>query len=540
MINGQIFKDSIISAANNISNQKKFVNSLNVFPIPDGDTGFNIAKTMNAAKTVLVSLHNDVNVCDVIKVTASSLLRGARGNSGAIISLIFRGFNKALEKKKMATALDFSKALKCAADIAYGAVSKPTEGTMLTVIRLVANESEKFAKESNNFQEFWAKVCEKAQEVLETTPDLLPILAESGVVDSGAQGLVIIFEGMKSVFENTEIIKLTQEETISEKVTISSVQNENAFCYCTEFLVEKLKKDLNTKQLEEYLNKLGDSVILVDDNNVIKVHVHTNHPGLILEKALELGPLNSIKIDNESAAVKKTTNTEKNQFVYKTVDENINYGFVAVASGPGICDLFQSLGVNNIVQGGQTMNPSTEEILQAIEATPSKTVFVLPNNKNVIMTAEQTINLADRAVIVLPSRTVPHGIAALLSFDESIETKKNQLVMLEAIEKVKTGLITNAVKNSKIAGNEIKAGDVIAIENGKIKFVAEDYLKACLKLIKSMVKKHNNYITIFCGQNIDKATAENLENQVKTKHNNFEINIINGGQPIYPFIISIE
>ncbi|MDR2817455.1 MAG: DAK2 domain-containing protein [Oscillospiraceae bacterium] len=542
MISGRILRDAMVSAANNIYNLRDYVNSLNVFPVPDGDTGSNMSRTIGAAKMALEGLDDDVSVGEVIKLTASSLLRGARGNSGVILSLIFRGLCKILEEKREITRADFSKALKSASATAYGAVLKPTEGTILTVIRLVAEASDKFAEESGSFCEFWGKLCQKTEEVLKTTPSMLPVLAEAGVVDSGGQGLLIIFEGMKSVFDSGEIIpanELTQQPEVETVVK----QEECSFFYCTELLVTKSDPDLSVDSLESFLGEIGDSVIVVDGGDVIKVHVHTNNPGLAIEKGLEYGMLSEVKVDNlleEIAEKEKKNRAKNNEFEYKTVSGNTKFGFVAVVSGDGLCELFKNLGVDNVVSGGQTMNPSTGEILSAIEATPAKVVFVLPNNKNIIMTAEQTINLADRDVIVLPTRTIPQGVSAVLSFDASKDTKANQTAMLEAIEKVKTGLITNAVRNSKVGGKDIKAGDIIAIENGKIKFSEESCSKACLRLVKSLVKKQSSYVTLFYGADVSLEEANTLENQIRQKYDKLEVNMVNGGQPVYHFVVSVE
>ncbi|GHU86584.1 hypothetical protein FACS1894198_6790 [Clostridia bacterium] len=543
MISGRILRDSVVSAANNIYNLRDYVNSLNVFPVPDGDTGSNMSRTINAAKMALDGLDDDVSVGEVIKLTASSLLRGARGNSGVILSLIFRGFCKVLEENEEMTRVDFSKALKCASATAYGAVLKPTEGTILTVVRLVAEASEEFAEESGNFCEFWEKICQKTEEVLKATPDMLLVLAEAGVVDSGGQGLLIIFEGMKSVFDGSEIIQVKEELRQPEVEAVVEQEEKCSFFYCTELLVTKSDPDSDVASLESFLSGIGDCVIVVDDGDVIKVHVHTNNPGLVIERALEYGMLDDVKINNllrEIEEKKKKSRTKSSKFEYQVVNENVECGFVAIVSGDGLCELFKSLGIDNIVSGGQTMNPSTEEILSAIEATPAKVVFVLPNNKNIIMTAEQAISLADRDVVVLPTRTIPQGVSAMLSFDDSKDIKTNQTAMLEAIEKVRTGLITCAVRNSKVGGKDIKLGDIVAIENGKVKFAEENCSKACLRLVKNLVKKQSNYITLFYGENVSLEEANALKNQIRQKYGRLEVNMVNGGQPVYHFIVSVE
>ncbi len=546
MINGQILKESIISGANNIFNNKELVNNLNVFPVPDGDTGSNMARTMNAAKMILINEKRELSVAEVTKLTASALLRGARGNSGVILSLIFRGLAKGLENCQEVDATRFAKAFNTATEVAYSAVAKPTEGTILTVIRLISLEAENIAKESGNFADFWDKICKKGKEILLKTPEFLPILAESGVVDSGGQGLIFIFEGMESVFTGNGIIELKESEKIDNSLANKeNKKHEVKYGYCTEFLINKSNQydKENEKELKNFLEEIGGSIVFVDDDNIIKVHVHSNHPGTVLEKALLYGELTDIKIDNLKEEVdehEKKHSGKKNVFEYKPVDESIEYGFIAVAAGDGIENTFKELGVMNIISGGQTMNPSTEEIVSAINATPAKCVFVLPNNKNVVLTAQQAALIADRKVVVLPSRTVPQGINAVLAFNETASLEENQIEMTAAIERVRTGFITVAVRDSRTNNKEIKTGDVLALENGRIKYIENDLAKACFKLIKNMVKKQSNYITLFYGADIDSQIVPALEKQIKQKFKDLEVNFIFGSQPVYHFIIAVE
>lgn len=546
MISGQILKESIISGANNIFNNKELVNDLNVFPVPDGDTGSNMARTMSAAKIVLTSEKKELSVAEVMKLTASALLRGARGNSGVILSLIFRGLAKGLEGYQTVDAAKLAKAFSTATEAAYSAVAKPTEGTILTVIKLVSLEAEDIAQNSSDFAEFWNKICKKANEILLKTPEFLPVLAESGVVDSGGQGLVFIFEGMNSVFAGNGIIELKEDEEIGSNIANKvNKKHEVEYGYCTEFLIDKNEQynEENEKEFKKFLENIGGSIVFVDDDNIIKVHVHSNHPGTVLEKALLYGDLTDIKIDNLKEEVdehEQKHSVKKNVFEYKSVDESIEYGFVAVAAGDGIENMFKELGVINIVSGGQTMNPSTEEIVGAINATPAKCVFVLPNNKNVVLTAQQAALIADRKVIVLPSRTVPQGVNAILAFNEAASLEENQIEMTAAIERVKTGFITTAVRDSRSNNKEIKTGDVLALENGKIKYIEDDVAKACFKLIKNMVKKQSNYITLFYGTDVDPQIMPALEKQIKQKFKDLEVNFIFGNQPVYHFIIAVE
>lgn len=557
MIKGSVLRDAFISAANNIANNRQQVDALNVFPVPDGDTGTNMSMTISAAKREVERLSDKTTVEEVSKVAASALLRGARGNSGVILSLLFRGFSKSLAGKTTANAADLVKAMETGVEAAYKAVMKPTEGTILTVARVAAQESAKEFSEDISALDIWRIMITHAKSALETTPELLPVLKKAGVVDAGGKGLVVIMEGMEKVFAGGEIIELSDNpskpdanpnEIPNEKNAAGLYEGEITFTYCTEFIVIKNSDQADPLKLREFLESIGDSSVVVDDDDIIKCHVHTDDPGEALQNALKHGALTNIKIENmrEQHASNQAMAREEMTagFTYAPVDPSNVYGFVSVCAGEGVEQLFRDLGVNNVVRGGQTMNPSTDDILSAIHATPTKTVFVLPNNKNIIMAAEQAARLADREVVVLPTKTIPQGLSAMLVFDASADTETNQMDMMRAFERVGTAQITFAARDSDYDGHKIKQGEILAIENGKVTSVEKDIVKAAAKVTKSLVKKAGgdvNFITIIFGEDATEEQAAELETVIKNKiAPNVEIAIINGGQPIYYFTISVE
>lgn len=559
MINGCQLRDAFISGANSISNKRQAVDALNVFPVPDGDTGTNMSMTINAAKRELETLKDDATVEEVSKKAASALLRGARGNSGVILSLLFRGFSKGLEGRTEASAADIANALNLGVAAAYKAVMKPTEGTILTVARVAAQHAANLDVATISTEEIWNEVLIKAKEALATTPDLLPVLKKAGVVDAGGEGFVVIWEGMKAVIDGGEILPSDEEqqkapqEKKAHGVAAEFDESEIKFCYCTEFIINKEDKNADPLRLRAYLESIGDCVVVVDDEEIIKCHVHTNEPGNAIQAALKLGYLTNMKIDNmkeQHGDNNKLVDLEAEGqqspvFQYQAVDPAKEYGFVSVAAGEGVKQLFLDLGVDNVVSGGQTMNPSTDDILSAIHATPAKRVFVLPNNKNIIMAAEQATNLADRKVYVLQTRTIPQGLAAMLAFDPNQERKQNMVNMIKAYEKVGTGLITFAARDSSFEGKNIKEGQLLALENGKLAFTEEDLKKTVLKLTSALVKKspnrEGNFITLIYGEEVSDETAEEIQQAVSDKiGDQGEVVLIKGQQPVYYFIISVE
>ncbi len=558
MFNGDILRDAIISAANNLANNKKQIDDLNVFPVPDGDTGTNMSMTLaNSAREV--EKLSGATAGKVASVNASALLRGARGNSGVITSLLFRGFAKGIGDAEFATAENISNAFALGVEAAYKAVMKPTEGTILTVSR-VASEYAKQALENGEDEiGVFAAAIEGAKTALEETPELLPALKKAGVVDAGGKGFVTILEGMMSVFKDGVIIKSAVTESAEEKEEDSSrnaageFETEITFTYCTEFIVNRAAEcEKEPSELRAYLETIGDCVVVVDDEEIIKVHVHTDHPGNAIENALTFGQLVHLKIENmrdqherakhdaENAQKKPAKSADLSE-TYTPVAPTKPVGFVSVCAGSGIEELFRDLGVDTVVSGGQTMNPSTDDILKAIETTPAETVFVLPNNKNIIMAAEQTIPISTRKVIVIHTRTIPQGISAMLAYDPETGDEDNAIEMQKSTERIATGQVTFAARDSDFDGHSIKKGEILAMLGGKISFVENDVDKSVMKLLKQMVKRESQFITVIYGEDVDEASAALLEEQIRQKYGaKTEITVINGGQPIYYYILSVE
>ncbi|MDD7185699.1 MAG: DAK2 domain-containing protein, partial [Oscillospiraceae bacterium] len=519
--------------------------------VPDGDTGSNMSMTMNNAVAELYKMNSSVTVSEVTAVTASALLRGARGNSGVILSLIFRGFAKGLDGMEEADCESFANALELGVNSAYKAVMNPTEGTILTVVKASALKAQESARTTSDFTVFWSEVCDEAQKTLEKTPEMLPVLKKAGVVDAGGQGLVTIFKAMLEVFRGGKIAEPDSKTEKSVSVesfstAVSEFDEEINFTYCTEFIVQKSKGCPDSSVLRAYLETIGDCVVVVDDDEIIKVHVHTDNPGLALQKALSFGifvndpkpKIENMRIQHENKVIEAKT---AEAYGYKSAEPEKKYGFVAVASGNGIEDMFRDLGADVIVKGGQTMNPSTDDILKAIQSTPAEIVFVLPNNKNIIMSAEQAVRLADRKVCVLQTRTIPQGISAMLAFDDGAEPDENKLAMTKAFEKVSTGQVTFSARDSEYEGHSIKKGEILALDNGKLSFTEKDVSKATYKLIKKLVKSDSSYITIIYGADVTEDNAETLLHNVQNKFGDkLSVTLINGGQPVYYYIISVE
>ena len=567
MISGKILRDAIISGANNINNQRSRVDELNVFPVPDGDTGTNMGMTVGAAVRELEALDDSCTVGEAAKTAASAMLRGARGNSGVITSLLFRGFSKALEGKKEADVADIVAALQKGVEGAYKAVMKPTEGTILTVTRLAAEAA--VAAETDDVPQLWATVCEAGQKALEDTPNLLPVLKKAGVVDAGGQGIMVIFEGMGKVFHGEAIIaggeaapnkaKLSTENAGKGVFTDDLMKVEDITNgYCTQFLINKYE-GASAAKMRAFAESNGDSVVCIEDDDVINLHVHTADPGKILSEAIKYGYLTNFKIENmheqflarqkqakglekQAEAEEKAAETgAKETFVYAAVDPDRAYGFVAVAAGDGLKSVFEDLGVDAVVSGGQTMNPATEDILAAIQSVPAKTVLVLPNNKNIIMAAEQAEKLADRKVLVLPTRTVPQGMTAMLNFDPEAAPEENAVNMMAAAEKVATGLITYAARDSEFDGRPIRKGEIMALENGKIVATGSDITKMTYRLARSMKKKDSQFITVISGAEVSEEDAEHTTELVQSKcGSSVEVSHIHGGQPVYYYMLSVE
>lgn len=544
MLSGKILRDAIISGANNIINNKESVDELNVFPVPDGDTGTNMSMTIRNSVAELNMLSDSVTVETVAQTAASAMLRGARGNSGVILSLLFRGLSKGLAGKHEATVEDYCNALKLGAEAAYKSVMKPTEGTILTVARVAAEKAND--AQCKDFAELFDVLTTAAKETLDQTPEMLPVLKKAGVVDAGGMGYYTILKGMASVICGGVMIS-AKEETATEKAVVTNAagtfETDIEFTYCTEFIVVKSDVNKDATKLRAFLESIGDCVVVVDDDSIIKVHVHTEHPGKALEEGILYGSLINLKIENmkeqhKGAAAKAEMQKKQKLAPAEPVKD---FGFVSVTSGAGLEDLFKDLGVDVIVRGGQTMNPSTEDILEAINATPARNIFVLPNNKNIIMAAEQAVKLTDRNVIVLQTRTIPQGITAMLAFDESSDFSTNGVNMTKALDNVGSGSITFAVRDSDFEGKQIKKGEILAMENGKLAFVEKDVTKALIKITKKLIRSGSSYITIIYGSDVTDETAQAAFEALRAKiSDDIEIVLVNGGQPVYYYLISVE
>lgn len=548
LITGDVLKCAFLSGANNIQNHRAEVDALNVFPVPDGDTGANMSMTIGAAAREL-QVMPESDVATVSKKTASALLRGARGNSGVILSLIFRGVSKGLKGLETADGVQLAKAFDLGRESAYKAVMKPTEGTILTVIRLAAAAAVE-AKETD-----CAKVmeilCAAAKGALLKTPEMLPVLKEAGVVDAGGQGLLYILEGMRSYLADGVMIEAADKKD-GEAATDNA---KKAYAYrCALKILCAPNAPADQNALQGKLEALGGEVrVSKTQTGAMEVEVQSDAPGNVLQTALEFGPITNVTVENlkegqplESDAPKaEETPEEKTEAPeapkLERVEPEKEYGFVAVAAGAGVIELFKELGADVVVSGGQTMNPSTDDILQAVEATPARHVFVLPNNKNIIMAAEQAVHLADRGVSVVATKTIPQGITAMLSFEDGVSPEENHLQMMKAAEGVHTAQVTFAARDSEVSGERIKKGQLLGMEDGKITLVEDDLVNAAYRVTRRLVKKYNgSLITILYGADTDEATAQALAERLQARFPSVEINVINGGQPVYYFLAAVE
>lgn len=543
-IDGAMLKRMIIAGANHLEKNKQIVDELNVFPVPDGDTGTNMSLTvLAAAREVEKTDSNDV--FEVAKAAASGSLRGARGNSGVILSQLFRGFSKGLQNHSNIDTVALAEAFESGVKTAYKAVMKPKEGTILTVAREAAEKALQLSLEMDNVEEFLKEVLAHAHVVLKKTPDMLPVLKQAGVVDAGGRGLLYIIEGALKAISSKEEIHL--EENISTGINqgsysaLSSISNEDiTFGYCTEFIINRSDTSSSkVNELREFLNTIGDSIVVVDDDEVIKVHVHTDHPGQAIEKGLTLGSLTNMKIDN-------MREQHSNKVIVEEIKETKSQekkpiGFIAVSIGEGIQEIFKGLGVDYIIQGGQTMNPSTEDILNAVEKVNAEKVIILPNNKNIILAAEQAQKLSkDKQVFVVPSKTIPQGISAMIgyepdhSIDEMIES------MNENMSYVKTGQITFAVRDTAIGDREIKKGNILGMSEGNIEVVSDDLEEAVFELIDKIVDEDSEIVSIYYGEGVKEEDAIKAKEYIEENYPDCEVEVHFGGQPLYYYIFSVE
>ncbi len=548
-MNGIDLKQAVLSGSNNICTKKSYINDLNIFPVPDGDTGTNMSMTTTAAVKALTKCDSD-EVGVVAKTIASAMLRGARGNSGVILSLLFRGFSDGLKDKAVANGREMVEALGLGVDAAYKAVMKPTEGTILTVARVGYEGGLEACEKTEDVAEVWEAVCISAEEALRKTPEYLPVLKKAGVVDAGGMGLYSIFEGMLKYFKDGEIVECdtvsVQEELDNFSSTVAEFDEVINFTYCTEFIVgrdEKITTDPN--ELRMFLETIGDCVVVVNDDEIIKVHVHTDNPGNALQRGLTYGELLTVKVENMKEQHRRRVEdneAQKESTKLQPVEPTEEIGFVAVAAGEGITNLFKDLGCSHVVSGGQSMNPSTDDIYEAVMATPAKTVIVFPNNKNIIMAAEQTVPMVeDREVVIVPTRTIPQGMTAMLSYDPELSAKSNKDMMMDAAKNVATGQVTFAARNSEFGHHKIKEGEIIALENGKLTITEKTPVRAVVKLAKNMIKHDTSFVTIIYGNDIDEKEAQEAYEAINDKFGNkVDVSLVNGGQPVYYFVLSVE
>ncbi len=532
------FSKTLISAANKLVNNKTILNDLNVFPVPDGDTGSNMSMTVTAAVSELMGRDFET-VGDVMNVVASASLRGARGNSGVILSQLFRGMSKQLKDCKIADAADIGKAFTEGVATAYRAVMKPVEGTMLSVSRDGAEGANAYLADNNEIIAMLRATVDAAQKSLDRTPEILPALKAAGVVDSGGQGILYLLEGALTYLETGKMIEREDGEVVaapkarSAKVADSDIK----FGYCTEFIIEKNNGAASSDLFSKNISKKGDSMVVVDDETIIKVHIHTNNPGYVIEEALKLGALINIKIDNMRYQHNELASAPAES---KPAEPPAPYGFAAVAAGEGMEALFRDMGTNEVILGGQTMNPSTDDILAAVNKVNAETVFVLPNNKNIIMAAEQVDALTDKNVVVIPTRSIPEGISAILAFMPDANPDENKEAMTEAASLVKTGNVTYAVREFNLNGETMPEGKIIGLTGKNILAAGDDPAEVTKELLTSMIDEDSAIINVFYGEDVTDDEAEAMQAYLEETYADCDVLVHNGKQPLYYYIVSVE
>ncbi|EPB8164766.1 DAK2 domain-containing protein [Clostridium perfringens] len=543
-VNGEHLYYMMSNAANKLELQSEYVNSLNVFPVPDGDTGTNMSMTFRAAVKEIEGMDNK-NIGEVSKKLAKGALMGARGNSGVILSQILRGISKGLEGKEEADASEFANALLEGSKSAYKAVMRPTEGTILTIVRTAGEVA--VALKEDNITELMREVCRESKIMLDKTPEMLPALKKAKVVDSGGMGLLIILQGMQEALENG--LKVTTGTPQAVKSLVAKAQRSETmseedikFGYCTEFIILG-----DSNHAEEFKSKVinkGDSLVVVGYEDVIKVHIHTNNPGKVLEEAVKFGELSKIKIDNMreehremlEGMYEEAAETEESV----AAGEFKKYAFISVAMGEGMKNIFKDLGVDYVIEGGQTMNPSTQDMLEAIEKLNAEHIFILPNNKNIIMAANQAAEISDKDIRVIPTKTIPQGITCITMFNPEADVEENTEELKEAMEMVKTTSVTYAVRDTEVDGKEIKEGNILGLVEGKIKEVGEDPYKVAEDLIDSLVDEDSELITIFYGKDCEEEKVDALIEKLEGKYEDLDVQCYKGEQPLYYFIMSVE
>ena len=555
-INTELLQKMFLAGAANLEAKKEFINELNVFPVPDGDTGTNMTLTILSAAKEVKALENPDMVA-IAKAISSGSLRGARGNSGVILSQLLRGFTKEIREHKEIDTITLAKACERATATAYKAVMKPKEGTILTVAKGASQKAAELAETTEDLDTFISEVINYAQEVLEKTPEMLPVLKEAGVVDSGGQGLLEVIKGAYDAFLGKEIDYSVIEP--STGVTVNKVNAEDTadikFGYCTEFIIltEKEFTEDDEREFKKFLSSIGDSIVCVADDDVVKIHVHTNDPGLAIQKALTYGQLSKMKIDNmreehqeklirdAEKLAEQQANEEAAHEEKKPAEPRKAMGFIAVSIGAGMNEIFKELGADYIIEGGQTMNPSTEDMLNAINRVNADTVFILPNNKNIVLAANQAKSLVEeKEIIVIPTKTVPQGITAIINFMPDADAKTNEEAMLEEIKNVKTGQVTYAVRDTHIDDKEIHEGDIMGIGDSGILAVGKDLEETTKELIANLVDEDSELISIYYGEEVSEEDAEKFTEEITELYPDVDVDIQFGGQPIYYYVLAVE
>jgi DAK2 domain fusion protein YloV len=546
-IDAGVLAKMFLAGAKNLEAKKEWINELNVFPVPDGDTGTNMTLTIMSAATEVSQLET-VTMDSLAKAISSGSLRGARGNSGVILSQLLRGFTKGIAHSKKLDAQTFANAFEKGVETAYKAVMKPKEGTILTVAKGAATRALELAEEMEDLDAFFREIIDHAEYVLSQTPEMLPVLKEAGVVDSGGQGLLEVLKGAYDGFLGKEIDYNFEAPTGSSITKISpQAETDIKFGYCTEFIIvlNRELSDGEVSQIKEYLMSIGDSLVVVADDEIVKIHVHTNDPGLALQKALTFGSLSRIKIDNmreehQEKLIKDAEKLAAEQAREAAVPEK-EVGFISVSVGEGMCEIFKELGADYLIEGGQTMNPSTEDMLNAISRVPARNIFIFPNNKNIILAANQARDLTeDKNIFVIPTKTMPQGITALINFVPDKTPEENAEAMMDEIKNVKTGQVTYAVRDTHIDDKEISQGDIMGIGDHKILAVGKELDDVTLEMVDEMVDEASEIISIYYGEEVREQDAEELAARLEDKYPDFDVEVNHGGQPIYYYIISVE
>lgn len=543
MMNGKLLAQMFISGANNLYNNRLVVDELNVFPVPDGDTGTNMSMTATAMSKALSEIQTD-SVTKVADMMSFATLRGARGNSGVILSQFFRGISKSLKGKATCSAEEFANALKAGSDTAYNAVMNPTEGTILTVAREAAVAAQ---KSGGDVKDIFVAAVKKGEETLLKTPEMLPALKKAGVVDAGGKGWIFVLEGALYFLENGKVVEREQQEEAADSEKAASAQQkidtENIkFIYCTEFIVEKKDSSVNVLSFKKAIEKTGDSMLVIDDDDIIKVHIHTNNPGYVLECAVKLGMMINIKIDNMKHQHQSliTEDEKKDEPAQKQEMPHKEYGFVSICAGSGIAGIFKDLGIDIVIEGGQTMNPSTDDILKAVNEINADNIFVFPNNKNIILAANQAKEISKKNVIVIPTRSIPECISAMLKFSENKDVAQNEAAMNKAAQKVSTGQITFAVRDTEIDDKKIQKGDILGLAGSKIKVVGENPSDVLMELVEEISDEDSEFVTLYYGEDVTEEEAQKLGEALEEKLDEVEVSVKYGGQPLYYYIISVE